>query len=648
MKLTSIRTGLLSILVSALIQLHAQNASDQVGKLKLKHFPQGACPIDPGANAYYIFDHGGSTIESINGSWAIIYSRHARIKITNKKALSESNQTIWLQNKGAEGKEELLEIYGYTYNVEDQKLIISKLTPSGYTTESGNRWTKISVKMPNVTVGSVIELYYKTQSNLFFDLPGWTFQRNLPVIETSFLSIIPEDFKYKYKVNGTFPVHSDVSKGYDNLVYYFSASSVPAFSKELFVYKPEEHTPAVEFNLISFNDGEKVSNYNSTWTTAIERLLKDTILGIQLKHCDCFDSVATIIKSKNVSTGEKIMAAMREIQNNITWDGSHSFHAGIDLLKVWQYRAGNSAEINLSLICLLNRMDINAVPVLISTREHGEIDLDRVSLDQFDHLIVLTHNDDKPQFLDGTDTLVSHGMLPLKDINGKGLIIDAAYRGWINIPNSTIGQSQISYKLTIDPVKGVYGTYSEKDFGYTAYSTRTAIADAGSEKTYLEDLNYQNPAISLFNAHLTNMDAADKELEIEGDVVLINQLEKRKDTASLVPMQMERFKQNPLKPLKRIAPVQFDYPWIQNVQMEIKFPSNYTVLNLPKSGKFQSGDKTALFTFITEQIGNSIRISSLINIKKTTYTTDEYEGIRELFEQIVRKQSEKIEFTISK
>ena len=42
------------------------------------------------------------------------------------------------------------------------------------------------------------------------------------------------------------------------------------------------------------------------------------------------------------------------------------------------------------------------------------------------------------------------------------------------------------------------------------------MADAGSEKHTWKDLNYQNPAISLFNAHLTNMDAADKELEIEG------------------------------------------------------------------------------------------------------------------------------------
>ena len=89
------------------------------GKLKLKHFPQGACPIDPSASILFLI-MVALLSESINGSWAIIYSRHARIKITNKKALSESNQTIWLQNKGAEGKEELLEIYGYTYNVEDQ------------------------------------------------------------------------------------------------------------------------------------------------------------------------------------------------------------------------------------------------------------------------------------------------------------------------------------------------------------------------------------------------------------------------------------------------------------------------------------------------------------------------------------------------
>jgi hypothetical protein len=62
----------------------------------------------------------------------------------------------------------------------------------------------------------------------------------------------------------------------------------------------------------------------------------------------------------------------------------------------------------------------------------------------------------------------------------------------------------------------------------------------------------------------------------------------------------------------------------------------------PKNEKVILPDESASFSFIFASDGNQMMITSKITVKKPVYTNEEYTYLKELFKNIVRKQSEQI------
>ena len=81
---------------------------------------------------------------------------------------------------------------------------------------------------------------------------------------------------------------------------------------------------------------------------------------------------------------------------------------------------------------------------------------------------------------------------------------------------------------------------------------------------------------------------------------------------------------------------------MQNVIMEIKIPENYAVQSLPRSVRLATEDNSARYVFLTEQIDNTIKLNSLLTIKKLVFSPEEYPNLREFLNRVVQKQAESI------
>ena len=71
------------------------------------------------------------------------------------------------------------------------------------------------------------------------------------------------------------------------------------------------------------------------------------------------------------------------------WDGSYSFLAEERLDEMLEKGKGSSGDINLLLIALLNKVGVQAHPVLLSTRSHGKMQDVYPLVSQFNHVIAL-------------------------------------------------------------------------------------------------------------------------------------------------------------------------------------------------------------------------------------------------------------------
>lgn len=645
-----------------------QERSIQFGKLKKTDWTDEKCPIDTNAGAYYLFDKGQATFLPGDKGWILTYDRHYRIKVNNTKGLNQRKQILYLKNKGSEGKEELVELKSITNNLNNKKIESITINPvtaikstplsiihsrEDHTSfvsvdSSDSDWTTIELTIPNVKPGSIIEVYYRINSNLFFDFPSWSFQRDIPVLYSEYYTQIPEYFQYIPLVNGVTKVDQlkvvrgrDLYSFADSLVLY-SATHIPAFTQFPYVRNMENYLSEIQFEFVGFKYGAKKESYLTTWGDLKKDLIRDTAFGAQLHHCHSYDSLATEWIKKNLSESEKLTTAFQYIRNTIKWNGEQGLKAEIPLDSVFKYRSGTAAEINLSLLCLLQKAGIDAKPLISSTVSHGLIQRSVPAEKWFNYTTALVTVEGKQQIIDAADPWGSPSLFSPDLINGHGLVIDSVENSWIEMIPNGLFQNQVNYQLFLNPQKGLTGTYLSRDHQYAAYAKRKLVSDSINEKNYFDDLNYRYPYISIFDIKTENKNESPKELIIEGSLHLFKQFKEKDGLLYWIPMQYERIMENPFKSSARDIPVEFPYPSIQNVIMEIKIPEDYEVESLPKSVRLASEDNTARYVFLTEQTDRTIRLNSLLSIKKMSYTPDEYPNLKEFLNRVVQKQAEAI------
>ena len=222
---------------------------------------------------------------------------------------------------------------------------------------------------------------------------------------------------------------------------------------------------------------------------------RDTALGVQTKHCNCYNAFVDELKNQKLSASEKINSGYHYVRNAIKWNGEDGLKAEIPIDSVYKYKTGTAAEINLSLICLLKKAGIDAKPLISSTVDHGLIRRSVPAEKWFNYTTALVHAGGNQYIIDAADPWNNPYLVPPYLINGYGKVIDTAENSWIEMSPNGLFQNQSNYNLMLEPTKGLTGKFQSRDIQYAAYIKRKSLQDSIQENNYFEDLNYRYPAI---------------------------------------------------------------------------------------------------------------------------------------------------------
>ena len=153
--------------------------------------------FDSGAGAIVIADIGKSTFEGNNkGYFSLVYKYTRRLKIINKNAFDAATNKILLYSDG-QNEEKLSDLKGFTYNLENGKVVTTKLeSNSVFKDKLDKNYTTRKFSMPAVKEGSIIEFSYTITSDFLFNLQSWNFQDEYPVMWSEYQVEIPEYFRY--------------------------------------------------------------------------------------------------------------------------------------------------------------------------------------------------------------------------------------------------------------------------------------------------------------------------------------------------------------------------------------------------------------------------------------------------------------------
>ena len=625
------------------------------GKISAEDFDKG--DYAPHSEAIVLHEYGKARIEyqNIKGELVLRFYYHTKILIKNKEGLDYANFTVPLF-KSSGSRETIEGVKGTTYNkLDDGKIEKTDLDKKNILTEkvSENR-DVVKIALANVKEGSIIELKYSTESPYLYNLESWQFQSYIPKIHSEFVSEIPEICHYNVNMKGYVKLDSRKQLPYDTKIStstgdirgtqtIYIAKDIPAFIREDYMTTPKNFMGMLTFELASFSIPFGPShNYATTWENVKEQLYTADNFGKELNRTNLFKSILPTIIKDDMTNYEKANILYNYIKTQINWNKSYGLFADNGVKKALEQRNGNAADINFALISALRAANIEANPVILSTRENGMPALFRPTITDYNYVITHIEIDSSEYLLDASDAHAPFGQLPLRCINHKGnLLTKTAYK-WVDLVSML--SSKVSYDFTGELTEDgtLHGTLTSMRIGYAATNKREEIKKFNSIEEYKENIYEKNTNYKINTHEMYNLDDPSQVLTESQEIEFKNFANKNGNELKFIPFITSRTTKNPFNLDERSYPVDLGSTIEESFILNIKLPDSYTVKNKPKNQSLALPNRDARYLYIIKEAEGvlTVQISSMLN--KPLFLPDQYLDLKEFFSHIIQSQSQDI------
>lgn len=644
----------ITLLISQLA--YSQKNESVFGLISKEEIEMESYEKDLEAKAVVLFDKGKSIFFDTDNGYDIRFTRHKRIKVFDKSESQYAEISIPFFVDGNGKTEVVKSIEAVTYNLENGRLSRRYLDPTAiYEEQINERWYNKKFVFADVQDGSILEYRYTLETPFHFNLPDWIFQAEIPTIYSEYqVSMIPF-YEYVFIVQGISKFDyqnsevanekrtwGNISESYgrnvgsgiefQDYVHTYVLKDIPAFIDESYISSANDYIIKMDFQLARFNSarGGK-SIIISTWPALNKSLLKHKKFGKYIKGSSK-GAKRILSKEMNVSgmnNNQKVIALIDYVKSNFEWNGYNGKYASQSAKDFFANKIGNSADINLFMIALLNEAGIKTEPLILSTRNHGKIRLE-YPFDHFTNYVIALVYTDSPFLADGTEEFLPYNKLPIRCLNEKGLIVNNEDTpNWISLENNVPSIERSTISMTIDTVSSdVMAQVSIQNTGYMSFAARKRFKnDSAKIKEFYEDkigdisrlrtIGFERENLPYFMNFVTTYEVE----KIGGNIIIKPFLN--------LPLSENRLTQQ-----KRTYPVDFIYPWENQFECILKVPSDFALNELPEGYKLEN---ELVEIYLDYSFDNStLIVKGNHKFKKSIYTADEYSQVKRYLDQIVK------------
>lgn len=611
----------------------------EIGKVTVAELAQTRHPKDTSAAAAFLFKR--TTVKygvNAEGYIEVITETQAKIKIYGKKGYEYANYEDYFYTTG--GRISIRE--AATYNLVDGKVEKTKMKKEN---EFESKITKglrsKKLILSNVREGSIIEYSILKRSSGVMKLRDFYFQHDVPVDYAEYELTLPYRLKYNKIVIGPIDPKVTEKNNYDGLTTLFTMSDVPALKEEEYVTNIDNYRAHVQCELASIeNSYGVVKNVSSDWPRIVNSINDDVDFGDQLKKTGYYeDDLRPVIDSCKTAT-EKINAVFAYVQSRMTWNEYKGFTCDEGVKTAYKNKSGNSAEINLMLVSMLRFAGLEANPVLVSTRENGISYFPSVMA--FDYVICNVFSENGPILLDATHKYTPPGILPERTINWFGRMIskNGAYHDVELLPEKP-SVEVVTLLATLDDQGGITGKLRNSFFDYNAMRFREQYAGLNPEMR-MELTEKRFKGIQISGYEIKDFDNLSKPIEESYTFEYSNLADVMGDKMYFSPLLFLGLEHNPFVQETRQYPVDFVFPYKDKFVISIKLPEHFKVESVPAEASLGTETGIGSFKYSVQPKSDYIQVVVQYEISQAVVPESGYAILKEFFNQIVSKQSEKI------
>ncbi|SIT05071.1 DUF3857 domain-containing protein [Belliella pelovolcani] len=629
---------------------------------------------DPEAEALVISNSGETAfIFNSNSGFIINYKYHKIVKVLEKDGVEYADIIIPFYSISGR-TDRVFNIKGFTYNSENGKINKIKLGKENIFEEKvSSTYNLMKISMPDVRVGSVIEVSYEINSDLYNYMREWEFQEEIPTLWSEYKLETPEYFSYSqinqgslnYKINQqtdkpgriNFVSNNKVDAGnatrgnitneavdFINKNYHWAIQNAPALRVEPFVDNPKSYGSRVEFQLqwVQFPNSPR-QNIASSWEKLGEELLANEDFGRHLNRTKIAKNVVPSLIGNIEKDQEKVSLIMDHLSSKVVWNGKRSIYPSKALDKIWEDGNGNVADINLLLVAFLREAGFDAHPIISSTRDNGFMNPSNPVMYKLNYVTSAVKIDGKEIILDATDRGLPIGMSPLNAINFKGFVLSDKNSHWIDFTNSVNNTETAMMNISFENGK-VKSEVNRRLVGYKGAQSRRNYIRNG-EETFLEDLTSQLKDWSINNPTFENID--NRNLPYTEKYTLLGEVGMENTNTHIYfnPFEGNFLSENPFKLESRQFPIDFIYGSKFSLLCMIDIPEGYEIEEYPESSiaYFENKDIQYSYMSSTPQEGK-IQIIVTYQVNQTFYNPEKYKELKNFYDLIVEKQKQMIVF----
>jgi hypothetical protein len=578
-----------------------------------------------------------------------------RVKVFSTKGQNEANVKVVFRSD--DKYEQVSSIAGYTYNLDASgEIIKTKLEKDQVLkNKEDDDHSSVVFSLPDVKPGSVFEYRYTITKKSFSIIDPWLFQDDIPTRQSVFSIEMPEYFRFtpRLNVNGSSKLEKSKEDGVRNsnfgrmgvTTYLYSLTDVDGLRLEPYMTGYGDYLQRLELQLseIIYPNGV-IDSRTTTWEKLAEELHESDYFGQQLRKKisipDLESTLETIKGNK-----ERIEHIHHYVRTHFDWDGQENFTC-LNIKKVNEKRNGSTGDINLVLLNLLLHYDIEAYPILVSTRNHGRVFTGYPFLRQFNSLNVMAKDGDKWYIMNGADKYTPTNLIPSDVMTTEALMVNKKNSSWVTLWDSAmIERHNVSYMATLSEDGQLSGDAFITSNGY-AKSPRVRSLKDGNDK-YIQKY-FTDVTTGIVIEEFSTKNAENDTLGLEQKFKFKYKINTSGDYAYFNTNLFTGLEENPFVAENRVSDIDFGHNRRIALNTRIVIPDNYQLDELPRNTRMIMPDTSIIFTRSYFQEGNTISLRLVLEFSRPIFSADEYPEFKDFYKKMFDMLNEQVVLKMKK
>ncbi len=636
-------------MLCALIALQMQAQELKFGKVSPEELKETVYAQDSSAAAAYLYKERNSYYQNQAGSGLMLITEiRERIKIYDKNGLDYATKTIQLYQSGSTD-EKISGLKGYTFNEVDGKVAQIKLGKDGiFKSEYSKNIKEVKLTMPQVKVGSVIEYKYKITSPFVWSIDEFVMQSRIPIRKLEASMGILEYFEYNQREKGFYMLNPKISKFNDSNIgakvnkIEYSLTNMPKLKSERYVSNINNYRSGVRFEIVSLEIPQSgvYEVFSKTWDDVVETIYESDSFGAEMKKKNYFEDELDALLSSTSDKTQRMQIVLDFVKEKVKWNSSRGVSCAEGVKKAFKNKSGNSGDMNLMLVAMLEHAGIKAYPVITSTRDNG-IPL-FPTLQGFNYVVAAAKINENYILLDATDPYSMPDVLPVRTLNWFGrMISENGNSTSIDLMPKHKAEELTMMNVVINTDGSIDGKLRQRYTNHYAMNFRSKYNET-TEDSFLETMEKENSDIEISNYVLKDNEDVSKPITQSYELFKEDMIDVIGDKLYFNPLFHMASSENPFKIDKREYPVDFGYPWQDKYMITIKIPEGYKVESLPQSTLVSLPENMGTFRYQIQENAGAITVNALIAINTAVIASTHYDFLKEFYSQMVEKETEKV------